>query len=123
MSAAREDREFHDTRKGFDVHSLGPFSAYPVEVNGWTVDLLQAMYRDDGTVEVSLDHRYMMALPSDLAAEVIEFVANAIAIARGWSCHPVSRDWTPDNDVAPVRLMPWHQMHGITTVEGATDDR
>lgn len=108
------NREFIDRRGDRDVQSVGPFDHYETMVNGWTVPGLQARYQDDGSVSLTLDRRLGIDVPADLAGQVIGFVADAIAIALGWSCHPTSPDWTPDNDVPPIRLMPWFQMHGIT---------
>lgn len=116
------DREFTDIRGEMNVRSIGPFSHWPVVVNGWTVDLLQALYGNDGEVQLVLDNRSVIDLPADIAGQVIEFIADAIAVARGWSCHPRSPDWTPDNDIPPIRSLPWHQMHGITMVEKPEDD-
>lgn len=114
MTTERIGREFVDRRGDRDVQSVGPFERYPTMVNGWTVPYLEASYRDDGSVTLSLDQRLAIDVPADLAGQVIEFVADAIAIAAGWSCHPTASNWTPENDVPPLRSVPWHQMHGIT---------
>lgn len=111
------DRCFHDHRGDYDVEPVGPFSRYPVVVNGWTVKGLQAQYADDGSVSLVLDERFALDVPADRAASVIEFVADALAIGRGWSCHPRSENWTPDNEIPPMRLVPWHQLRGITFTE------
>ena len=108
-----DSREFSDQRGDRDVRSVGPFHRYPTMVNGWVVPWLEATYRDDGMVGLVLDHRLAIDVPDDLAGQVIGFVADAIAIALGWSCHPTSPDWTPDNDVPGMKRLPWFQMHGI----------
>lgn len=107
------DREFVDVRGDRDVRSIGPFDHFDVVVGGWTVEGLAAQYRADGSVTLCLDRRLAIDVPADLAGMVIEFVADAIAIAKGWSCHPQSPDWTPDNDVPPLRLLPWHRVAGL----------
>lgn len=112
-----EDSEFVDVRGDRDVRSIGPFTSHPVTVNGWTVPHLEAFYQDSGTVSLTLDHRFGMDVPQDLAGQVIEFLADAIAIALGWSCHPTSPEWTPDNDVPGRVRLPWHQMRGISSIE------
>lgn len=115
------EREFSDQRGDRDVRSVGPFDHFPTMVNGWVVPWLQAQYGSDGMVALTLDRRLGIDVPQDLAGQVIGFVADAIAIALGWSCHPTSPDWTPDNDVPPMRRLPWFQMHGIGSVEGGGD--
>lgn len=114
---------FIDKRGDLDVESVGPFDHYPVMVNGWSVPYLQARYREDG-VTVTLDGRFGLDLPTELGGTVISFLADAIAIALGWSCHP-RRDWEPPagyqspNGVPPFRSLPWFRMHGIGTEDDA----
>lgn len=116
------NREFVDVRGDRDVRSVGPFDLLEVVVNGWTVEGLQAQYLENGQVALTLDRRLGIDVPADLAGQVIEFVADAIAIAKGWSCHPTSPEWTPDNDVPPLRIQPWHRLHGIEFDAGAGDE-
>ena len=114
---AMSDREFSDTRGDRDIKSIGPFDLFPVMMNGWTVPKLEAQYTDDG-VALVLDRRFRCTVPADMASEVIMMVADATAIALGWSCHPRSVDWVPpsgywDASGPPFRSVPWLRLSGM----------
>lgn len=113
------EREFADRRGGRDVRSIGPFDHFDVTVNGFTVPFLQAENRGSTEVTLHLDRRFAIDLPQDLAGQVIEFLADAIAVAMGYSCHP-REGWTPENAVAPHlnrRHLPWTNPVGIGDVD------
>ncbi len=110
-------REFSDRRGGLDAESVGPFEEFRVVVNGWTVPRLQAQYNTQG-VYLSFDDRYGLDLPADIAGTVLHFIANIIAVERGWSSHPTSPDWEPptgywDANGPPQRLLPWFRLSGV----------
>lgn len=70
------------------VELIGPFKTHAVAVNGYRVPFLDASPMDGGTVALTLDHRYGLEVPvADLDATV-EFIANCIAVAAGFTCHP-----------------------------------
>ncbi len=111
------DQEFSDKRGERDIKSIGPFRRWPVTVNGWTVPNLEARFNDD-SVTLILDQRFEWDVPTDVASDVIEIVADATAIALGWSCHPRSFDWEPpsgywDASGPPMRSVPWRRMSGL----------
>jgi hypothetical protein len=62
-----------------DVNFVGPFESWRVVVNGRQVPFLSADVHNGGKVELTLD-------------EVVPFIADAIAIALGYTCHP-AEDW------------------------------
>lgn len=70
------------------VQFIGPFEYHRVVVDGWQVPLLEAYQRPNETVTVLLDQRYALDLSLDDADRVVPFIANAIAIALGFSAHP-----------------------------------
>lgn len=110
------DREFHDA--AYAVASHGPFHRYPVTVNGWTVPHLEAKTRPDGAVTVTLDHRFDIDLPADVAGTTIAFIADCVAVAKGYACHPRIDGWdrVPHEAPSPPRW-PWVHMVGLTDDE------
>jgi hypothetical protein len=65
---------------------IGPFDEYRVTVNGYQVPDLQAR-RVNGLIYLSLSNNLSCDIPDDeRALPVIQFIANAMAIAAGYSC-------------------------------------
>jgi hypothetical protein len=65
---------------------IGPFDDYRVTVNGYRVPHLNAV-RHDGLISLELDERFACDIPDDeRALPIIDFVANAMAVAAGYSC-------------------------------------
>lgn len=69
------------------VEYVGPFSVTKVVVGGRQVPFLSATHLG-GTVSLTLDDRYGLDLPVGIADVVVDFIANAIAVAMGFSCFP-----------------------------------
>lgn len=64
----------------------GPFHEYRVIVNGYWVPCLDAA-RGNGIIRLILDHRFGCDIPDDeRATAIVEFIANAMAVAGGYSC-------------------------------------
>ena len=79
---------------------VGPFEEHRVVLDGWQIPLLQARPLPDG-VALSVDGRFGLVVPTDQAHDVIWFIANCIAVAGGYTCHPHA------DDESPRRANPW----------------
>jgi hypothetical protein len=67
---------------------VGPFERHEVVVNGWQVPLLQARPEPGGRIVVTLDNRIALDLTVDESERFLPFLADAIAVAQGFTCHP-----------------------------------
>lgn len=88
---AREEQS--SDSEGPDMPSLavafpGPFSRHEVVVNGWQVPLLEAHMQGEDRVLLVIDQRLGDEFSVGEAERVIPFVADAIAAALGYGCHP-----------------------------------
>jgi hypothetical protein len=74
----------------FRVSFPGPFTQHDVVVNGWKVPLVHAKpYGDnDEHVMLVLDDRIGESFTVEEAERFVPFLAHAIAIALGYTCHP-----------------------------------
>ena len=70
------------------VEFIGPFRHHEVVVNGWKVPYLSATPGNGGIVHITLDHRFDLDLTVEEADRVLPFLADCIAVASGYSCHP-----------------------------------
>lgn len=86
---------------------VGPFESYRVVVNGWQVPLLAAEMRPGGQITLTLDDRFDLDLPVADADRVVSFLADAIAVALGYSSHPGvgAEEAKPLAPVRPRRLL------------------
>jgi hypothetical protein len=66
----------------------GPFEHHDVVVNGWRVPFLDAHMPSEDRVLLVIDRRLGAEFSVDEAERVIPFVADAIAVAAGYACHP-----------------------------------
>ena len=74
----------------FDM--VGPFDQsfdYRIKVDGCEVPYIKAslMKRTEDTWVLELDRRYLLEVKHEEVERWMWFVANAMAIAAGWSCH------------------------------------
>lgn len=116
-----EDREFIDPAMG--IQSLA-FEWFPVVMNGWTVPHLEARQLE-GEVFLSLDHRFGLPINERTTpGMIIWFVANAIAIAKGYACHPVKNGWEDEDRINPPSnpRWPWVHMANGDFLKGDLDD-
>jgi hypothetical protein len=95
-----------------EVEYVGPFEDWQVVVDGWRVSHLSAVPLTNGRVRLILDQRLAVVLDVATAEDVVPFVADAIAIASGYSCHP-RQDWE-----GPKPLKPFRRSHGLLTLPG-----
>jgi hypothetical protein len=79
-----------DTPAEFRVTFPGPFSHHDVVVDGWKVPLVHAhpSGANDEMVMLVLDNRLAATFTTEEAERFIPFLADAIAIALGYTSHP-----------------------------------
>src|SRR4051794_9253175 len=89
------------------VEFVGPFEHHEVVVNGWRVPNLSAEPLPGGRVHLSLDHRFGIDLTVADAEQVVPFIADCMAVAMGYTCHP-QEDWD-----APLARTPFVRMRAL----------
>lgn len=77
------------------VEYVGPFERWSVTVNGWEVPLLDALPIPGGMISLTLDRRYGLDLTVEEAERFLPFLAQAIAVASGYACHPSDESHEP----------------------------
>ena len=92
---------------GFRVSFPGPFTQHEVVVDGWSVPFLHAHPggEHDEHVMLVLDKRLAATFSVEEAERVVPFLADAIAIALGYTAHPRTADepnWKPQP--RPMRM-------------------
>ena len=87
------------------VELVGPFKSHAVTVNGYRVPFLDACPVSGGRVSLLLDGRYGLMVDVADLDRVVEFIANCIAVASGYTCHP-GTEGAPE----PIRLTPYQRM-------------
>jgi hypothetical protein len=87
----------------------GPFEHHDVVVEGHEVPFLRATPIDGGRIDLTLDRRFGLILSADEAERFIPFLADAIAIASGYTAHP-----TADRD-GPMERHPFPRVHTVLT--------
>lgn len=107
----------------FRVNFPGPFSTHDVVVDGWKVPLIHAhpCGENDASVMLVIEDRLAATFSVEEAERFIPFLADAIAVALGYTCHPnqdteqlPARQQRP----CPVRM---HTICGIRTAAGEAD--
>jgi hypothetical protein len=88
------------------VEFVGPFRHWDVIVNGHAVPFLTATPRDNGDVSIQIDRRFGIDLTAAEAEDVVPFLAEAIAVALGFTCHPCPDFPEPPLRKAAVRVHP-----------------
>lgn len=92
----------------FKVAFPGPFQHHDVVVDGWRVPFLQAHMAGEDRVSLVVDRRLATELSVEEAERVVPFVADAIAVALGYTAHPNSEQYPPlsrDPHPRPVKAM------------------
>lgn len=74
----------------FRVSFPGPVERHDVVVDGWKVPLIHAhpLGEHDESVMVVIDDRLAVTLSVAEAEKFVPFLADAIAVALGYTCHP-----------------------------------
>jgi hypothetical protein len=99
-----------------DVDFIGPFEHHDVRVKGRNVPLLTATPQGEAEILVVLDGRFGVELTVAEAERFVPFVADCIAVALGYTCHP-------SEDEEPRRSQPFVRAIGIVGFEtGGSDD-
>lgn len=80
--------EFASVEQSFSVSFVGPFEHHDVVVNGRQVPYLRATPMDGGQVHLNLDRRLGITLSVEEAERIVPFLADAIAVASGFTSHP-----------------------------------
>lgn len=99
--------EYEALPQEFRVSFPGPFSHHDVVVAGHQVPYLRATPLDGGEVHLNLDRRLGVTLTAQEAEKVIPFIADAIAVASGFTCHPDA------GDDEPTRRHPFPRVQGL----------
>ncbi len=71
-----------------DYQIVGPFQSHRVIVDGRRVPFLEALPVNGGKISLLLDGRYGLDISVADADAFIPWIADAIAIAMGYTCHP-----------------------------------
>jgi hypothetical protein len=98
------------------VTFVGPSNGRAVVVNGWQVPLLEAFPQDAGRILLVVDGRLGAEFSVDEAERVIPFLANSIAVALGYPCHPSA------DAEAPLPKVPHARPRRITSLVGASTE-
>jgi hypothetical protein len=93
------------------VDFLGPFESHIVVVNGREVPHLQATPLPGGRVFLSLARQVAVELSLQEAERLVPFIADAIAVGMGYTCHP-----SADMD-GPVRAHPFPTVFNVLTAD------
>ncbi len=93
------------------VQFIGPFQRHEVVVNGHQVPFLEATPMPGGRVHLSLDNRLGLDLTVEEAERFLPFLADTVAVAMGYTCHP-----EPEWD-GPVRRQPFVRIMPLTPLD------
>jgi hypothetical protein len=108
-----------DSPEGFRVSFPGPFSAHDVVFEGWRVPFLHA-HPDDSCVMLVIDGRLAETFTVAEAEKVVPFLADAIAVALGYTCAPRGGDEEPPHKPQP-RFVRTHGIVGFETEEAESN--
>ncbi len=97
------------------VNFPGPFSHHEVVVDGWTVPLIHAhpTGENDESVMLVIDGRLAITVSVEEAERFVPFLADAVAVALGYTSHPnkdAEQPLVKQPQPRPVR------MHGIADI-------
>jgi hypothetical protein len=92
------------------VEYVGPITHHEVVVDGWSVPHLDAYPLEGGRIRLVLDDRFGLELDLAIATaeRVVPWVADAMAVSAGYTCHP------RDHDQIPNRLLPMRRIMSVS---------
>jgi len=93
-----------------DYEIAGPFESHRVIVDGRRVPFLDALPMNGGKISLLLDNRYTLDISVIDAEMFIPWIADAIAVAMGYACHP-------RRGKEPIRSSPFPPDHSIDWIE------
>ena len=96
------------------VEFVGPFEHHEVVVHGWQVPFLNATPLPGGRIHLNLDHRLGVDLTVEEAERFVPFLADCIAVAMGYTCHP-----RPDGGTK--QRLPFTQMVPLAWTEESSE--
>jgi hypothetical protein len=86
--SAEDEAEVLELPPESPVSYPGPFKHHDVVVEGRKVPFVTAKPLDGGRVDLWLDQRYALGLSAEEAERFVPFLANALAVALGYTSHP-----------------------------------
>ena len=98
-------------REPSGLEFVGPFEHHEVVLHGWQVPFVSAGALPDGGVHLILDGRFGVDIAKGDAERIIPFLADCIAVALGYTCHP-REGWD-----APLKREPFVPLRRIRSVE------
>lgn len=105
----------HDRPAESAVELIGPFRSTKVCLNGYQVPYLDACPVAGGKVLLTLDDRYMIEVDVADLDRWVNFIANCIAVASGFTAHP-GTEGAPN----PIPRTPYRRMIGLGTFTEGT---
>lgn len=94
------DHRCDPVQQDFRVSFPGPFQHHDVVVDGWRVPFLEAQMTSEDRVALVIDRRLAEEFSVEEAERLVPFLANAISVALGYTCHPRG-DEEPRHDPQP----------------------
>lgn len=81
--------QFPKKKGNYGVEFIGPIyrSGFDIIVDGHRLPHIDADISESGGVTLVLDRRYAIDLQKEDAEKILPFLANAMAVAAGYSCH------------------------------------
>ncbi len=96
---------------GYEI--VGPFESHRVIVSGRRVPFLSARPVNGGKIALTLDNRIGVDVDVAQADALIPFIADCIAVAMGYTCHPREGD-------EPRRSVPFPRSQRVNLICGGT---
>lgn len=101
---------------------VGPFDEYRVTVDGYRVPYLNARELPDGRVAPTVDGRFGLseAVPREEFDRWLPLLANAMAVAAGYSCH--GENCAPLNPFK-MKMMRLGTKPNLTLIDGGDNNQ
>lgn len=97
-----------------NVEYHGPFRHHDITVDEHRVPFLHASLPTEGEVHLVLDRRFGLELSVEEAERVVPFLAQVVAVAMGYACHP-------RGDEEARKRPPFPRVREITAVQTTED--
>jgi hypothetical protein len=97
----------------------GPVESHRVIVNGRRVPFLDALPLNGGKISLLLDNRYALDVSVADAETFIPWIADAIAVAMGYTCHPRrGKEPVRSSPFPPDRVIGWMDADPASSAAG-----